>query len=127
MNIVTVALLGIVGIIPAIILKSVKSEYSVMISISIALIIFSFILIKLEVIKNALDTFAGYVNMDKKYITILLKMTGITYIAEFASSLCKDAGYNAVSSQIELFAKLSVLIISIPIITALLDTINGFM
>lgn len=127
MNIVSVALLGIVGIMPAIILKSVKSEYSVIISIGIALIIFGFILIKLETLKDALDTFAGYINMDKKYITILLKMTGITYIAEFSSSLCRDAGYNAVSSQIELFAKLSVLIISIPIITALLDTINGFM
>lgn len=127
MNVVTVALLCIVGLMPAIILKSVKSEYAVFISIGIAIVVFAMILTKMTAITGTLNTFSTYINIDGKYITILLKMTGVTYIAEFAASICKDAGYNAVSSQIELFAKLSVLVISLPVITALLDTINGFM
>ena len=54
-------------------------------------------------------------------------MTGITYVAEFAASLCRDAGHQAIASQIEIFAKLSLLAVSLPVVTALLDTISGSM
>ena len=61
------------------------------------------------------------------YIQTLLKIIGITYIAEFASDLCKDAGYQTVAGQIQIFGKLSVLTISIPILSALLQTIQTFL
>ncbi len=52
-------------------------------------------------------------------------MTGITYIAEFSSGICKDAGYGALGTQIEIFGKLSILAVSLPVILALLDTLQG--
>lgn len=51
-----------------------------------------------------------FVAVDQTYITLILKMVGITYAAEFAMNICKDAGYAAVGNQIELFAKLSILV-----------------
>ena len=54
-------------------------------------------------------------------------MIGITYIAEFSSGLCKDAGYGSLGSQIEIFGKLSVLAVSMPILLALLDTVQQFL
>lgn len=57
-------------------------------------------------------------------MTTLLKITGITYIAEFASGLCKDAGYGAIGGQIEIFGKLSILAVSMPIVLALLETLK---
>ena len=61
------------------------------------------------------------------YFKILLKIIGITYIAEFASDLCKDAGYATIAGQIQMFGKLSVLAAGIPVLTALLETIRGFL
>ena len=61
------------------------------------------------------------------YIQTLMKIIGITYIAEFASDLCKDAGYQTIAGQIQIFGKLSVLAVSIPVLTALLDTIQTFL
>ena len=52
-------------------------------------------------------------------------MTGIAYVSEFASSMCRDAGYQAVASQIEIFAKLSLLAVSLPVVTALINTIES--
>ena len=57
----------------------------------------------------------------------LLKIVGITYIADFSSNLCKDAGYGAIAGQIEIFGKLSVLAISTPILMALLETVQSFL
>ena len=65
--------------------------------------------------------------LNAGYIRTLIKIVGITYIAEFASDLCKDAGYQAVAGQIQMFGKLSVLAVSIPILTALLDTVRTFL
>ena len=65
--------------------------------------------------------------LNAGYLRILMKIIGITYIAEFASDLCKDAGCQTIAGQIQLFGKLSVLAVSIPVLTALLDTIQTFL
>ena len=54
-------------------------------------------------------------------------MIGITYVAEFSSGICKDAGYQTIAVQIEIFGKLMILVLSMPILTALLDTIREFL
>ena len=59
--------------------------------------------------------------------TTLLKMIGITYIGQFSSGICRDAGYSSTGAQIELFCRLSVMVLSIPVLLALLDTIQGFL
>ena len=58
---------------------------------------------------------------------MLLKMLGISYIAEFASGICKDAGYGALGSQIEMFGKLLILAVSAPVLLALLETLQRLM
>lgn len=68
-----------------------------------------------------------FVAVDQTYITLILKMVGITYVAEFAMNICKDAGYAAVGNQIELFAKLSILVLSIPVLTVFLETVGSFL
>ena len=66
-------------------------------------------------------------NLDGGYIRLMLKMMGITYVAQFAAEICKDAGYGAVGSQIELFGKVSILFVSMPVLLALLQTVGDFL
>ena len=65
--------------------------------------------------------------MKEAYLKILLKIVGIAYIADFAASICRDAGYSAVAGQIELTGKISVLTVSTPIVLALLNTISEYL
>ena len=70
---------------------------------------------------------AATINVDNTYIMTLLKMLGVTYVAEFSSGICKDAGYQTIASQIEIFSKLTILVLSLPILVALLQTIQNFL
>ncbi len=127
MDIIRVAVIGIAGIFLSLILKSSKSEYAQMVAFGIAAVIFAYVTARVGTIVEAVNAFTKYVDIEKKYIVILLKMTGITYVAEFAASICRDAGHQAAASQIEIFAKLSLLAVSLPVVTALLETISGSM
>ena len=80
---------------------------------------------KLEVILKTLRTMESCIGISPVYLSALLKMAGITYIAEFASRICKDAGYGSLGTQIEIFAKLSILAVSMPILLALLETVEA--
>ena len=52
-------------------------------------------------------------------------MVGITYAAEFAVNVCRDSGYGAIAGQIENFAKMSILVVSLPVLMAVIAAING--
>lgn len=122
-----VAIIGIIAVVLATHFKSTKSEYGTYISLAACVIILFLGTTKLQVIVDGINQIQSYIHINATYLSILLKIVGITYIAEFASSLCKDAGHAAISSQIELVGKLTILSISMPILLALLDLINEFL
>ena len=124
---VRVAMIAVAGILMALQLKSLKPEYSAYLCLGISLLVFGFVAEKLQVIVDGLKAVQDCLPLNAGYIQTLLKIVGITYIAEFASDLCKDAGYQTIAGQIQIFGKLSVLAVSIPILTALLDTIQTFL
>ncbi len=127
LSMVQVGIIGVAGALLAVQFKSGKAEYGIYISIALSLLIFFSIIKNLEMIVRIVRTIGDYISMDTVYIGTLLKMLGITYIAEFSSSICKDAGYQTIAGQIEIFGKLAVLVLSMPILMALLDTVKGFL
>jgi stage III sporulation protein AD len=124
---IKVAIIGFTAIILAIIFKKGKEEYSLYISIAACILILIWGIGKLEAILNAIDRLQDYIRLNRAYVGILIKIIGITYVTEISSSLCKDSGYQAVGEQIELVGKLSILAISMPILLAILETINSFL
>lgn len=127
MDVIKIALVGIAGVLLAVFIKGVKPEFSVYISMGTCILILVMAAGKLEYLVETVSNMQNYVSIEASYIKILVKIIGITYIAEFSSSICKDAGFGTIASQIEVFSKLSILAISTPILTALLETIDGFL
>lgn len=126
MTMLRIACLGIVGVLCALLLKEVKSPFSVFISLGTCVLIAFFGLCRLELVVDMIVTLGEYISLSSTWFQILLKITGITYLADFAVNLCKDAGYGAIAGQIEIFGKISILTISSPIILALVETIHSF-
>lgn len=124
---IKIALIGIIAIMLAITFKKGKEEYSLYISIAACILILLWGISKLETILDGISQLQGYIKLNQSYIGILVKIIGITYITEISASLCKDSGYQAVGEQIELVGKLAILAISMPIMLAILETINGFL
>ena len=127
MSIVQISMIGVVGALLAIQFKSGKSEYGIYISVAVSLIVFAYILSQVHVFAELIREIGSYIDLNASFISTLLKMLGITYIAEFASAICKDAGYQANASQIEVFAKLFILSLSVPILLSLLEIIKDFL
>mgnify|MGYP002510431185 FL=1 len=127
MDMVQIGLIGAAGALLAVQFKSGKAEYGIYISIALSLFLFFCVLEHLKTIIAAIRKLGDYIQMDQAYIGTLIKMMGITYIAEFSSGICKDAGYQTIAAQIEIFGKLSVLVLSMPVLTALLGAIQDFL
>lgn len=127
MTVITIGIVGIIAVLLAVQFKGVKSEYGTYLAAAAGCFIFFYGVSKLESIMDAMKQLQEFIHINRVYLTTLLKMVGITYIAEFASGICKDAGYGAIGSQIEIFGKLSVLAVSMPILLALMETLQGFL
>ena len=125
MDIVKIGILGIAGVLMAIPLRKGKSEYSLFISMTVCICIFVSIITKVQIILEFIEKMESLIYIDSTYLALVVKMVGITYAAEFAVNICKDAGYSAIAGQIETFAKMSILVISLPVLMAFLETVGS--
>ena len=125
MNIGVLMSLVIVAIVLAISLKSRNPEISSIIGIAISIVIISLVVGYIGNIVATLKYIYGYINIKEGYFLILLKLIGIAYICEFASGISKDAGYSAVASQIELTGKVTMLVVSLPVLVSVVETVLG--
>lgn len=121
------AMIGITGVFLALQVKHVKPEFSIYLSIATSLFLLFLAVVKLEVVVESIRLIQDSISIQSAYIQALLKIIGITYISEFASDICKDAGYATIAGQIGVFSKLSILAVSMPIVTALMETMQEFL
>jgi stage III sporulation protein AD len=119
--------IGIVATLVITVLKVQKPEISMQVSIITGVVIFMLIASKLAAVVSLLESYSRKVNIDVIYLTTLLKIIGIAYIAEFGAEVCKDAGEGSVASKIELAGKVVIVVLAVPIITSLLDLIVNIM
>ena len=126
MDIIKISLLGVCGVMLGFLMKGTKPEYACFITVGIGLVIMGLAVGKIRYLFESLGKIQEALPVDTEYISTLVKMVGITYIGQFASGICKDAGYTT-AAQIELFCKLSVMVLSMPVLMALLRTIQEFM
>ena len=127
MEVVKIVMIGITGVLLALFLKESKPEYSVYLSFAVGICILGYAVEKLSYLFKSIKKIQEFLPVDEKYVLVLLKMTGATYIGQFSSSICKDAGYAAIAGQIELFVKLYLMVLSLPVLLALVETIHNFL
>ena len=123
MEIVKIIGEGLTSLIIIIILKQYKPEFVVYVSLISGIIILFLVLDKLSGIIDLLTEISNKANANNKFLGILLKITGIAFLTEFAVNVCKDSGETAIANKVDLGGKVIIVSISIPIISSLLETI----
>lgn len=123
MEIIKIAGIGLIALILIIIIKQYRPEFAVYISLCAGAIILTLVMSKTSGIIGILTELSNKVSNNNGFLTILMKITGIAFITEFAVSICKDSGESAIASKIDLGGKVVVISMSIPIISTLLETI----
>ena len=127
MNIKHIGILSVAGVLLALQIKTGRVEYGIYITLAVGLCIFAGIADNLSLILEITGLMKEILGENGIYVEVLIKMLGITYVAEFSAGICRDAGYQTVAAQIEIFAKIMILALSMPILLALLKTIRTFL
>jgi len=107
----------------SVVLKQFRPEIALQLTILTGTIIFTLIIDKIKIIVNLLQNLADQANISSYYLIIVLKIVGVAYLAEFGADICRDAGENALATKIEIAAKVGVLVLAIPIIVAILESV----
>lgn len=111
---IRICMIGIVAALLALMVRQNKAEYAVIIGISASGIIFVFVLMQVTTLFDFVKEIVEKLPVDSIYFTQLIKMAGVSYCAEISSNICRDAGYNSIAAQIETFAKLCIVVMSLP-------------
>lgn len=129
MDILRIAALGTAGVLLGITVKGAKPEFALLVTVGAGLCILAGTVGKMQYLLGMLAQMKSYLPVDSSYLNTLLKMLGITYVGQFSAGICKDAGYSysSIAGQIELFARLAVLAVSMPVLLALLETVHDFL
>ena len=127
MDILQIIGLAIVATVLIAVLKVQRPEIAIQISIVTGIIVFTMILGKVTAVIELLNSYAQKVNIDTIYLSTLLKIIGIAYVAEFGAEVCKDAGEGAIAAKVELAGKVVIIVLAVPIITSLMDLIISIM
>ncbi len=127
MNVMQIGIIGVIGAVLAVQFKGGKTEYGIFMSVAVSIFLFACIVDRLEIFVSTVEQIGSYIDMDAGYLSVMLKMIGVTYIAEFSSGICRDAGYQTIAVQIEIFSKLTILALGMPVLLALLETIREFL
>lgn len=123
MDIIKIVGVALCALIIIIILKQYKPEFVVYVSLLAGVIILFMVMDKLSGVINLLTEISNKANVNSQFLGILLKITGIAFLTEFAVSICKDSGEAAIATKVDLAGKILIIAISIPIISSLLESI----
>ena len=123
MEITKIIGIGLIALILIIILKQYKPEFVIYVSLIAGALILAISFSKISGIINLINSLSSKVSIHKEFISLLIKITGIAILTEFAVSICKDSGESAIASKIDMGGKVIMVSMSVPIISGLLETI----
>ena len=123
MEIIKIIGIGLTALIVIIVLKQYKPEFAIYVSIIAGILILGLSLSSFSGIINLLKDISSRANINSKFLGIILKITGIAILTEFAVSICQDTGEKAIANKIDIGGKVIIMTISLPIISSLLEAI----
>ncbi len=123
MEIIKIIGIALISLIIIIMLKQYRPEYAIFISLMTGVLILLIVMDRLTGIINLIQSIQSKFSINTQFIALLIKITGIAFLSEFAVSICKDSGEAAIANKIELGSKIIIISMSIPIISSLLEII----
>ena len=127
MDIIKIIGIGLIALIIIIIVKQYRPEFTIYVSLVAGALILLMVMDKIGGIINLLTTLSNKTSINNEFLVLLIKITGIAFLTEFAVSICKDSGEAAIASKVDLGGKVIIISMSIPIISSLLETILKIM
>jgi stage III sporulation protein AD len=122
-EIIQIVGLGLIATVLSLVIKEQKPLFSFMLAAFTGIVIFLFLIGKISAIIQVLSGLALKSNINMVFLKTILKIIGVAYIAEFGAQIIRDAGQEAIASKVELAGKILIMVMAIPIITVIIETV----
>ena len=123
MDIVKIIGIGLIALIIIVLLRQYKPEFAIYVTIITGVLILLLSISNISGVINLLKDISNRANINSEFLGIILKITGIAILTEFAVSICQDSGEKSIANKIDIGGKAIIITISLPIISSLLETI----
>lgn len=123
-TIVRIGAVCILAVMVALFFRSVKPEYGIYMGFAAGLLLLGYVLNVFSGVYDMIREIREYLGETYEYLVLLIRLVAITYVCDISGSLCRDAGYGTMASQIEVLGKLTVLMSGMPVLLSVLDTIR---
>lgn len=124
MDIVRIAGLALISVLLISVLRQQRPEFAVLAVLVAGTVIITMLLRQLATVVQVFQDATARAAVMQDFTLLVLKITGVAYIADFTSQVCRDANESAIAAKVELAGKLIILGLAVPLITAVLDTIG---
>jgi stage III sporulation protein AD len=124
LGIIKVVVAAVSGCILGAVLKNAKSNIAPVLSIIVSVFILFYVVMGLDGVVEEFKILQSYVSISGKYIAILIKVVGISYLTQLAADICRDNGYSAIAGQLEIFCKITIALLSMPVVLALFEVVS---
>lgn len=119
------AALCIIGAVLATLLKQYCREQAVFSSIAVCVMVVTAVITCISPVAEKMELLFAQTQLSQEYLRTLWKAVGICYITGIAADICRDSGEQALASVAELWGRVSLLLLSLPMIDALLGLMTG--
>jgi len=123
MEIIQVVGLGLIATILIMVVKEQKPMFAFLLAAATGVLIFMFLMGKISTVISELERMAKSSGVEMIYLKTILKIIGIAYIAEFGAQIVRDAGQENIASKIELAGKILIMVLAVPIIGIIIETV----
>ncbi len=124
---IRIAAVSLIALILIILLKRTNREFAFLITIAATVILFGIIIEDFSQVINKLYSISSAVENLNSYVSLMVKILGITLITQFIIDLCRDSGENALASQTEITSKILILIMVMPMFEAVMNIVSGLL
>ena len=123
-DIIKIIGIGFITLIVTLILKEYKKDFAIYASLIGGMLI---IFLMIDYLEGIIGFISGLSESNNEFILLLIKITGISILTEFATSVCRDSGECSIASKVDLGGKIIVISMSIPVISATLNGLLGLL
>ena len=121
MNMMVVAVVGIIAALISQMLRKTNPEISTVLAIGTGIIIAAAVITELLPVATQIRVFLDRANVETEYAAILLKALGICFLVQFAADACRDAGEASLAGKVEFAGRVAVAVLSLPLFRAIIE------
>ena len=127
MDIMKIVGVAFVTTVASVLLKNTKPELSFAVTVTGVIVILLFLVDSMQSTLTVFSSIAEMTGVENGLLKILLKIVGVGYLTEFGAGILNDFGSNAVADKVVLGGKITIVMLSLPVLESLLQLVRGFL